>query len=202
MRRTKEDALETREKLLDAAEWVFFERGVSNTTLEQIACAANVTRGAIYWHFCNKIDLLNEVVERVRMPLENTLFEIVNTEKELADLEKLCVDTFVAMSQREQLKRVYTILLLKCEFSEEMTALAEREDQVRSEVTSALTRFFARLQEAGEVTSAEPPHLLSFALHGYLTGLFTDYLRSPERYDMPGDAIRLVGHFFATLRPR
>src|SRR3546814_1649852 len=60
LRRTKEEALETRESILDAAERIFFERGVSRTTLDQIARAASVTRGAVYWHFQNKSDLRSE----------------------------------------------------------------------------------------------------------------------------------------------
>jgi len=51
---TKEKALETRERILDAAEDVFDDNGVSNTSLADIATAAGVTRGAIYWHFTNK----------------------------------------------------------------------------------------------------------------------------------------------------
>src|ERR1700712_1304134 len=56
VRRTKEEAAETRNSILDAAERVFFEKGVSRTTLADIALEAGVTRGAIYWHFANKGD--------------------------------------------------------------------------------------------------------------------------------------------------
>lgn len=48
MRRTKEDALLTKEKLLDTAELLFADQGVSQTSLQKIAQAAGVTRGAIY----------------------------------------------------------------------------------------------------------------------------------------------------------
>ena len=58
VRRTKEDAMATRDSILDAAELLFAERGVSSTTLQHIATAAGVTRGAIYWHFKNKQALL------------------------------------------------------------------------------------------------------------------------------------------------
>lgn len=50
-RRTKEDAEKTREALLDAAERVFLRRGVSTSTLNEIAKEAGLTRGALYWHF-------------------------------------------------------------------------------------------------------------------------------------------------------
>ena len=58
VRRTKEEAQETRNSILDAAERVFFEKGVSRTSLADIAQAAGVTRGAIYWHFAHKSDLV------------------------------------------------------------------------------------------------------------------------------------------------
>ncbi len=47
-RRTKEEAAATRDSILDAAEQLFVEQGVSRTTLQHIASAAGVTRGAIY----------------------------------------------------------------------------------------------------------------------------------------------------------
>src|ERR1700694_2113664 len=69
-RNTKEEALETRSRILDAAEDVFHARGVSGTSLADIAAATGATRGAIYWHFKNKSDLFNAMCERVRLPLE------------------------------------------------------------------------------------------------------------------------------------
>ena len=58
MRRTREEALETRQGLLAAAIRVFSDRGLEATRLEDVAEQAGVTRGALYWHFTNKEDLL------------------------------------------------------------------------------------------------------------------------------------------------
>src|SRR5882762_8839730 len=70
VRRTKEEAQATRNHILDTAEMVFQQHGVSRTTLQQIAAAAGVTRGAIYWHFRDKAELFNAMMERVTLPLE------------------------------------------------------------------------------------------------------------------------------------
>mgnify|MGYP000926718169 CR=1 FL=1 len=51
VKKSKADAELTRQHLLDAAELLFLERGVSRTSLQHIATAAGATRGAIYWHF-------------------------------------------------------------------------------------------------------------------------------------------------------
>src|SRR3569623_238420 len=69
VRRTKEEAQETRAHLLDAAERRFSEQGVTSTSLNDIARAAGVTRGALYHHFKNKTDLIEALLDRVMMPL-------------------------------------------------------------------------------------------------------------------------------------
>ena len=69
-RRTKEDAIATRNGLLDAAELVFSEKGLSRASLSDIAQAAGATRGAIYWHFKDKVDLFNAMMERVTLQFE------------------------------------------------------------------------------------------------------------------------------------
>ncbi len=76
VRKTKEEAQETRNAILDAAEVVFQEHGVSRTSLAEIAKAAGVTRGAIYWHFENKADLFDAMIQRVFGLLELKLAEL------------------------------------------------------------------------------------------------------------------------------
>jgi len=65
MRRTKEEAAVTRATVLKAALSVFSARGYAAATLDDVATAAKVTRGAIYWHFKSKADLYNTLVEEL-----------------------------------------------------------------------------------------------------------------------------------------
>jgi AcrR family transcriptional regulator len=53
----------TRQRLLDEAQRLFRERGYAATSLEQIADAADVTKGAIYGHFASKEELLLSAIE-------------------------------------------------------------------------------------------------------------------------------------------
>ncbi|MGK2742584.1 TetR family transcriptional regulator [Tepidicaulis sp. LMO-SS28] len=200
MRRTKEEALETRESILDAAEFVFLERGVSRTTLDQIARGAGVTRGAVYWHFLNKSDLFNAVVERVRMPMESIFYRALETADTLDELERVCAMSLIEVHRDERLRRVYTILLLKCEYTEDMGSLINRERATKEHVNISLTSFFSRLQKAGRMTTAREPRASALALYAYMLGLYTDYLRSPELYRMPDDASILTRYFFDPLK--
>ncbi len=201
MRRTKEDTQQTRRNILKAAEQVFFEQGIARTTLEEIARAAGVTRGAIYWHFQNKSDLIDAVHAEVRMPMEEVFFRILDDESvdALRTLEQHCAQSFARLHADEQSRRVYTILLLKCEHSEEMSSLIERLRASKEQIVGKLEAFFSRLQGGGAIVDTTEPRLLALALYAFMLGLYSDYLRYPDLYRMPEDAQRLVRHFFSPL---
>ncbi len=202
MRRTKEEAQQTRSRILAAAEEIFFAQGIARTTLEEIARAAGVTRGAIYWHFQNKADLIDAVHAEVRMPMEEVFFRILDTEgvDALRTLEQHCAQSFARLHTDEQSRRIYTILLLKCEYSEEMSALIERLRASKEQIVGRLETFFSRLQRDEAIAATTEPRLLAFALYAFMLGLYSDYLRYPDLYRMPEDAQRLVRHFFSPLR--
>ena len=92
MRRKKEDMLITKEQILNAAFDCFYEKGYEATSLEEIASRANVTRGAIYWHFSDKNDLYRAVIQ---MTMEK------------GDVAQFAHDLPEDMSTRERLEEVF-----------------------------------------------------------------------------------------------
>ncbi|MBQ9578534.1 MAG: TetR family transcriptional regulator, partial [Ottowia sp.] len=65
MKRTPEQARQTRESLLRAALEVFDRRGVARASLTEIAHEAGVTRGALYWHFKSREELFDALFQRL-----------------------------------------------------------------------------------------------------------------------------------------
>lgn len=59
MKRTKSEAALTRAAILEAAELLFYQKGMTSCSLDEIAVQAGVTRGALYWHFQGKKDLVS-----------------------------------------------------------------------------------------------------------------------------------------------
>lgn len=74
VRKSKEDAEKTRQAILESALDIFSEKGYAKTTFDEIAARAGFTKGAIYWYFRNKADLVAalivEYVERKRAEIE------------------------------------------------------------------------------------------------------------------------------------
>src|SRR5687768_18585123 len=106
VRRSKEDALATRQQLLDAAEHVFLAQGVSGTSLNDIAVAAGTTRGAIYWHFKDKADLFNAMMARVTLPLEAAFQESGAGEDPLPGMRLCMLRALRSTAGRSEERRV------------------------------------------------------------------------------------------------
>mgnify|MGYP003153135702 CR=1 FL=1 len=85
-RRTKAEALETRNTILDAAIDVFFEKGVNSSSLNDIARKAKVTRGAIYWHFKNKLHIFSALHDQLHSYLADTIFNDLQNDQPLFTL--------------------------------------------------------------------------------------------------------------------
>jgi AcrR family transcriptional regulator len=67
-RRTQTQALVTRQRILDAALQVFAERGFEHSAMQDVAQRAGVTRGAVYWHFRDQMDLLEALLDETQLP--------------------------------------------------------------------------------------------------------------------------------------
>ncbi len=112
VRRTKEEAQETRRQILEAAEQAFYDRGVARTTLADIATLAGVTRGAIYWHFSNKADLVQAMLDSLHEPLEEMARASESAEETdpLGWTRKLLVRLFQQVATDPKTRRINEIL--------------------------------------------------------------------------------------------
>lgn len=127
-RRTKEDAEETRHKLLEAAQRVFAEKGVSSTSLQDIAQAAGVTRGAIYWHFKNKAELFNAMMDSAVLPMEQAMQQIGHdaAQDPLTELERALLQTMRSIESDPRTRALFEVATLKVEYVGELLAVKQR----------------------------------------------------------------------------
>lgn len=61
-RKCKEDAEKTRLAVLESALDVFSDKGFAKATFDEIAARAGFTKGAVYWYFRNKADLVAALI--------------------------------------------------------------------------------------------------------------------------------------------
>src|SRR5205085_8027229 len=151
VRRTKEEAQETRSRILDAAEAVFHDKGVANASLEEIAAHAQLTRGAIYWHFKDKAELFDAMMQRVALPAEAVL-EKAAERGALDPLELLkrgSCEVLLRTARDARVQRVFDISYHKCEYVGDAAGLRSRHIASQQGCLATIERQFRACVKQG-----------------------------------------------------
>ena len=200
VRRTKEDALATRHRLIDAAELLFQSQGVSQTSLQQIAEHAGATRGAVYWHFKDKADLFNAMMERVTLPFEATTRAVGSTGGDLLiELEQAIVGMLKLTASDEQVRRVFDIATHMVEYTGEMASLRQRHLAARETCVADFTRTLAQAARRSATRMPMPAHAAAQGLHALLSGLVQNWLLEPDAFDLVTTGRRMIRVFLKGL---
>ncbi len=185
-RRTKEEAQETRHNILDAAELVFHERGVSRTSLQEIAQAAGVTRGAVYWHFKDKADVFNAMMLRVTLPMEEAAKR--SGDPMLTDpvghLRACFINALTQTVNDPQVRRVFEIATHKVEYVAEVQAVRERHLSTRNECLAHVELGLATAVKRGELSPRVPARTAAIGLHSLIDGLIQNWMLDPTAFDL------------------
>lgn len=185
-RRTKEDACATRSRLIDAAEVMFLQKGVSRASLSDIAHAAGATRGAIYWHFKDKVDLFGAMMDRVTLPLEQGFSDVQSKvcPDPVQRLRAVMAIVLSSVTQDERTRRVFEIALYKVEYVDDLMGLRERH-------IAAYDAFTRRLASDFELAAAEfgvrlpmTPEQAAIGLHAVFDGLIRNWILGGGHFDL------------------
>ena len=205
MRRTKAEAEQTREALLDAAAKVFMERGVSRATLDDIARSAGLTRGAVYWHFRDKLDIFLALEERALLPNEAVAAALAARLKAdptldpIEELKATVASTFQRLERDTERHRLLTILLLRCEFVGEMLPALERQQRADAALREELAEIFRLAQTQARLAPGWAPVIAARALFMILNGMIESWLRAPTEVRLVSDGMPLVTTFLDSV---
>ncbi len=192
-RNTKEKAQETRERILDAAEDVFNDKGVSNTSLNDVAQAAGVTRGAIYWHFKNKADLFDAMCRRVRDPMMLMIEEMAD-EKTADPLGQLRTAGNVVMRQvveNPHYRKVLTILFHKCEYLDAEDPILLHQRDWLGHCMNTMRKVLENAKSKNQLPDDLDIDLAGIMLRVVFDGLLNNWLFMPEQFDLLNDGARV-----------
>ncbi len=201
MRRTKEEAEVTRQRLLDAALNVFSRQGYAATRLEDIADAAEVTRGAIYHHFGGKVELYNALVAE-RFARANQIIQDVMAEEgtPLQILRRLMVRSLEYLEEDEDFRAVQELVSFKTAILPEL----EEGIRMKNEGTNAFIHYLAQMVEqgiaTGEIRANVKPEDAALAIIGLINGLSLIWLLDQKRFSLSERAEGVVDTFLAGLK--
>ncbi|MBM9614964.1 TetR family transcriptional regulator [Desulfobulbus rhabdoformis] len=201
-RRTKEEAMETRKAIMEAAVRVIASKGVAHASLTEIAKEAGVTRGAIYWHFANKADLLNSLWEQVLefyTPLTKAS-ENVDEPDPLGKMEELYLSFFAGMVDDTLQQQLFRILFDEGDRSKDTEAIRHRHQQCRHERYQGLQIVFNNAIKRGQIPQDFDVKLGTVTIFSMIHGLIANWVMNPEMVDIKKQGPIIVKMVFAMFR--
>ena len=183
-RKTKQDAEKTYLALLDAAADLFLQKGTSRTTLQEIAAHAGLTRGAIYWHFKGKDEIVRQIWEaHAQSHHDRFISTLCNLPDEGAAriFRELLHDILSITVNDHRAGRAISIVLHIVEFTTEETELQHYLGKRHDDFVSAMITACRFLQGKHALKAGIPPELAAKGTLCYVFGLVNQYL-SPHPF--------------------
>ncbi len=186
-RKTKEDALITRKRIIDAARVTFVQNGVSQTSLDEIAKVAGVTRGAVYWHFKNKTDLFHSMREQVFLPLFDRMdvslpdhYDDDSTDP-LTCLENFMLETIALLTEDQATRETYEIMMSKCEYVDAFATVLQQILENCKNISTKYEQLYRESIRLGLIASQCNPELLAADTNAFFSGLLHLWIKDHDK---------------------
>jgi TetR/AcrR family transcriptional regulator, acrAB operon repressor len=177
MKKTKEEAALTRQMLLESALRVFNRKGYAQTTLEEVAKEAGVTRGALYWHFNNKFEMFQMVLQEKYNEVSSRILDIIDSDlKPLKKLRQLFLEFFHIMSNIKEYRMVEDIQLFRANPEEKYRQLYKSHVEKVKAFREWSKNIVREGIAVGEVDKNLDPELIILAMVSYIAGLKSAWL--------------------------
>jgi AcrR family transcriptional regulator len=178
-----EQSLKTRRRLIAAATKLFARKGYRDASVQEIADAAGISRGSIFWHFGSKEGLLWAVAEELFARWENQVLVPEVGEATGIEAVRRSLDAHRAfLGGQPEAIRLFHVLMFE--------ALGPRPDlgseyaRLHRHFKNLGARWIERGVETGDVRADVDSDAVAVAIIGALGGIAYQYLLDPEGVDL------------------
>ncbi|MCP4089385.1 MAG: TetR family transcriptional regulator [Gammaproteobacteria bacterium] len=202
-RKTAEDSEKTRQLLIEKAGEVFYQKGVSRTTLQDVAEAAGMSRGAIYWRFKDKDELFEAFVNDVASPFEKVIENLLKNDAFNAydKLRQFMLTGLLIPAKNENIMRAITVLAHRCEYTDEFRAGQTQMDKFDQEYFGLVMTLVEEAQQQQLLKNEQTPRVITFAIVAFMDGILDSwtYDKSLAGFELVDEAENLVDLFLGGL---
>lgn len=200
MKRTKKDALKTKQKIMQTALDCFSTQGYFHTSLDEIARKAGMTRGAVYWHFKNKPEIFNALHEQLHEPfLKRILNDLeVDSPQPLMQLKQLLVEILMDLENNPTKTRILR-LFYQCDYSGDLAQFKQKHQDNIARNLKLMASYFERAKKKGLLSQTANCEILTLTLHCFLKGVLYEYLNGSTLIQIGEQTEQLIKQLFVGL---
>ena len=184
MRKTKEEAEITKQRIMDAALQLFKNKGFDATSLQDIAKVTGMTRGAIYWHFKNKLDILARLMLEMKKRFE---FGLKNIQEEgggaTEKLKRLVQDIIMAHTADQQIQDLFIVMMSNYRISEKLQK-GRLKAAFPTQFIDTVSNIIEQGMDEGKLRKDIDPNEIAWLVLILLTGSIITHLKFPDAYEI------------------
>ncbi len=198
--RRAERAEPSRKHLMAAAIDCFARLGYQGTSIDRIARHAGVTKGALYYHFRDKEELLFEAVsDRVGGFEQHVLAEVGPSIDTIAALRRVIDACFFHATVSNHRRFIITLMIEALDTNPQLSAKFQR---ILRRMRAFLAEVVRRGQEAGTVRAELDAEQTAALVAGAIMGAEIQHYQDPEEIDLRRVLDTLVVQLADWLTPR
>ncbi len=180
MRKTKEEAEETKKKIVESAVELFETNGYQATRIEDVAEKAGLTRGAVYWHFKTKVDLYEYILAMFEKRLDKLIEESSQqTESPMSRLRWLVVNMITGQEILVGFRQMKMVAISNLKVIKTSNILQKKGEKTADKYMKVLGQIVGEGIAAGEIRDDVDPVLAAWLTAFVVAGAIGINLHKP-----------------------
>lgn len=176
-RRTKEEAEQTRRDILQASLDMFCDKGYTRTTIDDIAKSINLTKGAIYWYFRNKPDILKALIVEDFQNTQAKLESYLPHPQTLDELKRHFMFLADLLEKDQNFRKLSYFLMFQMEWSNGLVnSFKDLFEKYRELPRKTILDALRAEQNSGNIASDIDLDAMACTIHNMWVGLMSDKL--------------------------
>jgi len=195
MRKTKEEAEKTRKRILKSALNVFLNNGYSKTSLTDIAKNAGYTRGAVYWHFKNKSEILENLISKFHDRFSCEQSDILESplDPAIKIVEMININLPLLYNDKE-FRDFIELTWFKTEIDQHK-GLLEGKTAITQMFNDAIENLLREASRTGSLKKGVDPEIAALSITSIINGIYRGYFVLPDKLRSEKKGRRIIENY-------
>jgi len=200
MRKTKEEAEKTKNKILKSALKVFLKNGYSKTSLADIAENAGYTRGAVYWHFKDKSEILEKINSKFFSRFSYKQSEILETSlNPMNKINEMININFPLLYNNKEFRDFIELTWFKTEIDQH-EGLLQGKMAITKTFNDTITILFQEASNEGALKKEVDPEIAALSVTSLINGIYRGYFVIPDKLQSEKTSKTIIENYLKQIK--
>jgi TetR/AcrR family acrAB operon transcriptional repressor len=200
MRKTKEEAAKTKNKILKSALKVFLKNGYSKTSLADIAENAGYTRGAVYWHFKDKSEILEKINSKFFSRFSYKQSEILETSlNPMNKINEMININFPLLYNNKEFRDFIELTWFKTEIDQH-EGLLQGKMAITKTFNDTITILFQEASNEGALKKEVDPEIAALSVTSLINGIYRGYFVIPDKLQSEKTSKTIIENYLNQIK--